>query len=512
MDRPGYVPGLDRTPFPAGTSDPEISDVRDALARSDSGRFYTKFPASTPKYAHNRGPRSAERTESMARFYIHGASPRIRDENLRRSVQHLFVDGIYAGSSRTATGGQVNNQPVGYFDFILSSFSINYQEREQAVDTISDNTVVFYSGMQAPVAQGGGALLNTYQDDQNVWFHYAYMECLRGSRLAARGAVASLECDSFRYDGYLTSFAVQTQAQVQNAVMFNFTFRVKQISVRTQLLYATASVTNSWIDRPAGLVIDVPTGAAAPDDESRVGDQAAVNPTAATGAPATVAASTANTVDPRATVEAGTMPPSLAEDGVNQAIAAESALVAGTEAALGELGLASAEAMQTSGDVAPDALPAATLAEDVPSGADRQLAAAGATPPVPGLAATARSVAAGSASQFVATGPSSTNTRIVSAGDIADTVAAAAQTRPNFTTPIIGTVSTLPVAAQTSTGSGLPSGFTDIYRVQGTVFAEAYARAASEVATARTASSLVRDRVGRRTRRRRAHASTPLSP
>lgn len=504
---PLYLPGRATYRAPKTVPDSELELIKTSLRSNDNGRFYSMFPASTPKYARNQGARSSERTESMARMYITGQGPDIRDSNLSKSVGNLFTGGVRVDGATERTGGADSPSGFGYFDFLLSTWSISYQEREQAVDTISDNTVIFYSGMSAPIGQGAGALLNTYQDDQNVWFHYAYMECLRGSRLASKGQVASLLCDSFRYDGYLTNLSVQTQAAVQNAVMFSFAFRVKQISIVTPVIYSASACVDVWTSRQPDLVVTTPTGI---DDTTPTGVEAAVNPVSARSAPAAVAAADATTRDARATPESAVNPFTDTAAAAALAIGSEHTIAA--LAAQGDVDLAyidpaatlNAEGViSTSGDIAPTTIPADTAPESVVS-PEQQLINSISGPQdvqfglgyvVPVDAASGRFVAVTGPGSVIDVGGSV----VVSACVGADRIAAAAQLGGASPGPAYGS-STLPAYAQS--GSQLPDGFADIYRVQGTVFAEAYARAASQVAVSQTVGGLLhRTVVGRRSRR-----------
>jgi hypothetical protein len=530
MTEPQYIPGLATKRAPQTVPDSELESIKEALWSADNGRFFSMFPASTPKYARNAGPRSSDRTDSMARMYVNGRGPRIHDANLQKSIGNLYTGGVLSDGATERSGGTNSPNGYGYFDFIISNWSISYQEREQAVDTLSDNTVIFYSGMSAPMGQGSGALLNTFQDDQNVWFHYAYMESLRGSRLAAKGQVASFLCDSFRYEGYLTSLSVQTQAQIQNAVMFNFTFRVKQISVVTPVLYSASANAEVWSSRQEPLVITTPSSI---DDTTRVGSEAAVNPVSARSAPAAVASADANSRDPRATIEQADMTFTEAEAEVANQIASEHA-AAESAAQATDITFTLEEADQvesslnrvlnneastsTSGDIAPTSLPANTAPETILTPEQQRIAdlAGAANVPFGGGTELARDPSSGrflSVGTGTATAGGASSAGVpVSASVAADRIAASAQKSP-VSGPIYGQTyanapSTLPAYARGN--EQLPNGFTDIYRVQGTVFAEAYARAASQVATVQTAGGALRTVVGRRSRRRSGPSSVRI--
>lgn len=513
MTEPQYIPGLATrlapqdvpgAPFKAPTQtvpDAELASIKAALQSADNGRFFSMFPASTPKYARNAGPRPSERTDSMARMYVNGRGPTVHDANLQKSIGNLYTGGVIKAGDTHRTGGTRSPNGFGFFDFILSSWSISFQEREQAVDTLSDNTVIFYSGMSAPVGQGSGALLNTYQDDQNVWFHYAYMESLRGSRLAARGQVASFLVDSFRYEGYLSGLSINTRAEVQNAVMFNFTFRVKQISVVTPVLYSASANAEVWSSRQEPLVITAPSSI---DDTTRTGAETAVNPVSARSAPAAVAATDAASRDPRAEQESATTPPTEARAQTANQIAFEHTIAAlaatsGLEFNPELAATLNAEASTTtSGDIAGTSVPPNTAPETLLTPEQQRIADIAGASRIPEIA---RDPASG---RFLSVSAADVAVP-VSASVAADRVAGAAQ-RSSASTDVFGQTyanapSTLPAYAQG--GGQLPSGFTDIYRVQGTVFAEAYARAAAQVATVQSASgALARTVIGRRSRRR----------
>ena len=514
---PSYVPGLASARNPTRVNDAELELVKQALWRPDNGRFYSMFPASTPKHARNSGPRSSERTESMSRLYIHGRGPQIHDQNLAKSIGHLYTGGVRVGDAKERTGGRDSPNGFGFFDFLLGQTSITYQEREQAGDTRSDNTVVYHSGQSAPVLSGRGAFLNTYQDDQNVWFQYAYHEGLRGSQLANRGQIASLLSDSFRYDGYMSSLSVQTVANITNAVMFSFTFRVKQISVVTPVLYSAAATDAVWNTRQDLLIVTTPSSI---DDETRTGVESAVNPVAPRAMPSAAASADAAARDPRAVAEQATAPASEAQVSTDTQLAIQQAAVASVRAEIANNGvdisavLSAETAISGSGDVAPNAVPPSSVAATMPTLEQQRLAAIeGGTVvaynpgvEVPRDPSSGRFLGVGSSGELPVIDVQ--NSYYASASVGADRVAAAAQLGASNAAGIgqryVGVSSTLPAYAQSRTQ--LPGGFTDIYRVQGTVFAEAYARAAAEVAAVQTASGKVSARVGRRSRRRQSSA------
>lgn len=217
MTAPGILPG-GSTVFSQSAS----VIARGTTPRSNTGVFGA-HPGATPKWALNRGPRDAEKRETMARLFID--VPRVaRDRllnSLPRSVQRL-------ASVLTSTG---------YIDFLLTSANENLREKTQIVDTLTDSYVAFYSGQEPPVFQYGGTVLNTYQDDQRVWLFRLYQSILRGTRLANRNLVARLRYDSFVVSGYLEGLSNQLDGNMgRTSGGFTFLMRVKSVSVITPSL------------------------------------------------------------------------------------------------------------------------------------------------------------------------------------------------------------------------------------------------------------------------------------
>lgn len=255
------------------------------------GRFFSSFQGATPKSALNRGPRRSEFVETMARLIID--LPRGTLTSLLRSLpadtaaaaQTLLYGG---GATASRTG---NDTAAGYFDFLLTQATQQQAEREQVVDTLTDNTVIYYSGQSAPLLSCAGYFLNTYQDDQNVWFQLLYSDILRGSQLARRGLVARFRYDSFFFTGYLTNFGVTVTGDAKNYVQFSFNFRVKQVQIATPIVYnpttAKSLLSENLFTDPS------PAGA---DDVTRRGVEAAEQPATPRATPA---ASTQANVDAR---------------------------------------------------------------------------------------------------------------------------------------------------------------------------------------------------------------------
>jgi hypothetical protein len=317
------------------------------------GRFFSAFPTSTPKFARNDGPRRSEFVETMARFTIdvgRGSMQSLLDSlpaDVQAAARTLLFDGNLTADDSFASG-------IGYFDFLLEAVTFPLAEREQAVDTLTDNTVIFYSGQSAPILSGQGTFMNTYQDDQHVWFQLLYAELLRGSALARRGLIARLTYDSFYMSGYLTSLQTSTQGGVKNAVNFSFGFRVKQVQIATPILY-NPSTTTSRIQT----ALFESTSSNGANDEGRRGVQSTPAAVAERGAPITISIYDLTNIDARELYRQRSMPPRVEQRVTDATIVDEARTAAAALAAApdGGAGL-SPDPVAASGDVRAQLRPA----------------------------------------------------------------------------------------------------------------------------------------------------------
>ena len=257
----------------------------EGLDGEPQGRFFSSFPGATPKYALNNGARRSEFVETMARLSII-LPPQSRTRLLatlptatRAAAQTL----LYGGNVTSFRDG--NDAGGGYFDFLLTNVQQAQQEREQAVDTLTDNTVIFYSGQSAPTLACAGMFLNTFQNDQNVWFQLLYHNLLRGTALARHGITARFKYDSFFVTGYLMNLSVSTEGGAKDYVQFSFNFRVKQIDVATPILFNPTLFLRTRSTN--AIVQDTTPGA---DDTTRIGVEASEQPASPLSVPGATSA------------------------------------------------------------------------------------------------------------------------------------------------------------------------------------------------------------------------------
>lgn len=182
-------------------------------------------PLATPKYAKNRGLRDAEFRDSLARIYISLAD----SSDTVRSAYLASLPGDQATQSLAKVLLGANAQGgTGFVDFFLTSAQEQFQEIMQIDKVLSDDYVAFFYGTNPPVFNYSGMLLNSMQDDQRSGFAKAYLQMLRGTQLARRGALARLRYDSVIVSGVMTAHSQSLNAEMEMAVPFSFSFLVKE--------------------------------------------------------------------------------------------------------------------------------------------------------------------------------------------------------------------------------------------------------------------------------------------
>ena len=291
----------------------------EGLPNEPQGRFFSSSPAATPKYAENRGGQRSERVSTMARMIVD-----LNQSQLTRLLRSLPGDAasaaqtlLYTGDLTSLRNGEAGG--AGYFDFLLTQVQQKQQEREQAIDTLTDNTVIYYSGESAPILFCAGYLLNTFQDDQNVWFQLLYNNILRGTQLARRNLVARFRYDSFFMTGYLTNFMVSTLGELKTAVNFSFSFRVKSIQIATPIIYNPSAAQSVFAT--SVFSSDAVTSA---DDRTRHGVEGAEQPAEPRALPAASAA--AGGSDTRETAATQGVPLREQQERTDRALAQQSTL------------------------------------------------------------------------------------------------------------------------------------------------------------------------------------------
>jgi hypothetical protein len=185
----------------------------DALDKKQNGGVYTRHPAAQLKYntSWERG------TETQARLYLQvPGKDAIETANLydQPTKEYAF----------TAAS-------IGYIDFLLQSVRESYAEKVQVAELLGDTYAGYFLGQRAPVFQYSGILLSTQQDDWWQAFTYLYKDSLRGSKLAAHGALMHLRYDTRLITGALTDFSTSLSSDMQMSVQFSFSMLVKNVEL-----------------------------------------------------------------------------------------------------------------------------------------------------------------------------------------------------------------------------------------------------------------------------------------
>lgn len=199
---------------------------------------FALHPLATPKYARNRGLRDAEFRDTLARIYISLADA----SDTVRSAYLASLPGDQPTQSLAKVLLGANSQGgTGFVDFFLTSAQEQFQEIMQVDKVLADDYVAFFYGQNPPIFQYSGMLLNSMQDDQRSGFAKAYLQMLRGTQLARRGALARLRYDSVIVSGVFTAHTQAMNAENELAVPFSFSFLVKEYVILNNAKFTRTS-------------------------------------------------------------------------------------------------------------------------------------------------------------------------------------------------------------------------------------------------------------------------------
>ena len=106
------------------------------------------------------------------------------------------------------------------------------QEKMNLLRMAGDQYAVHFTGMEPPVWQYGGILLNALNANHMQHFILAYNYFLRASRASHAGAEISLHYDDFRVRGQMTSMTSGLRGEQQVAGSFSFQLLVRQIRLK----------------------------------------------------------------------------------------------------------------------------------------------------------------------------------------------------------------------------------------------------------------------------------------
>ena len=195
-------------------------------------------PLMTPKYSKWR-QRDAEYKDTLARLYI--SLPTTGDGSVDPTVRQAFLDSLPHDRATQALAEVLIAGPgggTGFVDFFLGQASERVQEVVQLDKVLADDYVAFFFGQEPPRFEYSGMLLNSLQDDQRSGFARAYGALLRGTQLARRGALARLKYDSVIVSGVMLAHQQTLNADNELAVLFSFSFLVKEYVIQADLPFA----------------------------------------------------------------------------------------------------------------------------------------------------------------------------------------------------------------------------------------------------------------------------------
>lgn len=182
-------------------------------------------PFATPKYAKHRPDRHHEFEDTMARLFVQVP------QSLYKNFLESITDSESAEIARVLAGTGKKPGGYGYIDFLLQRAHHALNDKHQVVETLSDSYVAFFFGLQAPVFNYSGVLLNTFQDDWAMRMLRIFNEFGRGTELAKRGFILRLRYDSMIVNGAMTNFTWDLSSDSETGVPFSFNILVKSVQI-----------------------------------------------------------------------------------------------------------------------------------------------------------------------------------------------------------------------------------------------------------------------------------------
>lgn len=196
---------------------------------------FSEFPSSTPKWLGQRGDKTYDYRETMARMFILlNANERSRflasvDASHRGggmgdNGEARTLAAVLAGDTKTEGG-------TGYIDFLLQRAGHQFQEKSAIVETLADNYVMYYFGAAAEPFHYSGTVLNTYEDDQGINMLRLYRDVLRGTQLARRRKLVRLRYNGMIVAGSMMNLTLDLTAETESAMSFSFQIMPKTVQI-----------------------------------------------------------------------------------------------------------------------------------------------------------------------------------------------------------------------------------------------------------------------------------------
>ena len=196
----------------------------DALETLPMG-VHAAYPSASPKYMLHQGQRR-DFTDTMARMFI-----QVPPGLYKAFMASLKSDTDLVTISRALVGDNDKQGGAGYIDFFLQRAHHALNDKYQVSETLADNFVAFFFGMQAPVFSYTGVLMNTYQDYWAARMLRIFTELGRGTQLARRKFVMRLRYDNMIVSGAMVNFEWDLMAENEMACPFNFNLLVTQVDL-----------------------------------------------------------------------------------------------------------------------------------------------------------------------------------------------------------------------------------------------------------------------------------------
>lgn len=249
-----------------GRTDSYSGELMSHLMATGALGVHAPQPFATQKHMLHRGPTRHDYEETMARMFIQ-VSPK-----LYKSFMNSIKDPENARIANVLVGDNIKQGGTGYIDFLLQRANHALNEKFQVVETLADNFVAFFFGMQAPVFSYSGTLLNTYQDDWTARMFRIFTEFGRGTQLAKRRVLMKLRYNNMIVTGGMINFESANTADIQMACSFSFNFLVTRIDLLFKGFSDPTQIPNEYTFSPTVDNFNAVFGGASTGVKAYVGD------------------------------------------------------------------------------------------------------------------------------------------------------------------------------------------------------------------------------------------------
>ncbi len=178
-------------------------------------RLYTVRPRNAKSVTKKRG------TPSSIRFNI--------PDDLK-SNPNAYTTGLPAHTV-SAFSDAVNEEGLGFINFIAQSVSYSIQEKSQIMHTFGGQEAVYFYGRAPVMVQLSGTIVDDLDNDQFAKFMGLYQNFLRGSQASKEYSYVTLSLNNAVFQGSFMNISIQQNSDRDTDITFSAQFLAKTFTL-----------------------------------------------------------------------------------------------------------------------------------------------------------------------------------------------------------------------------------------------------------------------------------------